>query len=321
MKTEYCRPCRDEVVWWAFYVNIGQMIYKGLLGTMTGSAALIADSMHSGADVVASGVTMMSLKISSKPADDKYPYGYGNIQFISSAIVGTILILGAIYLIYESVMGIIRGDISAPNMAALFGAALSALANELMYRYQSCVGTENNSPAIMANAWDNRSDALSSVGVLIGILIAVMGFPIADNIAAVLVGLMVIRIGVELNTDAISGLMDSSMEMEDLKIVYDLVDDVDGVEGIAYLRGRNVGEDLHIEVNVKVNKDLSVRECDRISDWIKERIEYELIHANHIRVLFTPVHVVGERDRTGRQKKVIDIPVVVEPLNPGDRNE
>ncbi len=320
MKFEYCRACRNEVVWWAFFVNICQMTYKGLLGVMTGSAALVADAMHSGADVVASGVTMMSLKISSRPADEKYPYGYGNIQFISSAIVGTILILGAIYLIYESIMAIIAGDVSAPNMAALFGAALSALANELMYRYQSCVGSENNSPAIIANAWDNRSDALSSVGVLIGIFIAVLGFPIADNIAAVLVGLMVIRIGIELNSDAIRGLMDSSIEVDDLKTVYDLADEVDGVEGVTYLRGRHVGEDLHLEINVKVDKNRSVRECDRIADWIKEKVEYEMVHVKDIRVMFTPVTVVGERYRDDHDKKRrgIDIPIIEEPFNKGE---
>ncbi|MBF0470161.1 MAG: magnetosome biogenesis CDF transporter MamB [Gammaproteobacteria bacterium] len=307
MKFEHCRSCRDEVVWWAFFVNIAQMTYKGLLGTMTGSAALIADSMHSGADVVASSVTMLSLKISAKPADSKHPYGYGNIQFISSAIVGLILIMGALYLIYESVLSIVNGDISAPNVAAVLGAGLSALTNELMYRYQSCVGKENNSPAILANAWDNRSDALSSVAVLVGIVIAVLGFPIADNLAAIAVGFLVIRIGVELNSDAITGLMDSSIEIDDLKAVYDIVNEIEGIEGIAYLRGRNVGEELHIEINVKVNRHLSVREGDRIVEWIEEKVRYDLSHVKEIRVLLTPVEVVGKRqNRSG----IDTIPVV-----------
>ncbi|MES9881214.1 MAG: magnetosome biogenesis CDF transporter MamB [Sedimenticola sp.] len=298
MKHEYCNVCRDEVVWWALIVNVAQMTYKGLLGMMTGSAALIADAMHSGADVVASGVTMASLKISNKPADESHPYGYGNIQFISSSIVGLILIIGAIYLIYQSSMSIINGDISTPSVVAVLGAAVSALTNELMYRYQSCVGTENNSPAIMANAWDNRSDAISSLAVLVGIVIAVMGFPMADNLAAIAVGLLVIRIGVELNTEAISGLMDSSIEVDDLKTVYDLINDVEGVEGIAYLRGRNVGENLHIEVNVKVNRNISVVESDRIAEWIKEKVEYDMFHISDVLVLVTPVEVVGKKKKS-----------------------
>ncbi|MBF0219213.1 MAG: magnetosome biogenesis CDF transporter MamB [Gammaproteobacteria bacterium] len=307
MKYEHCRSCRNEVVWWAFLVNIAQTAFKGLLGVLSGSAALIADAMHSGADVVASSVTMISLKISARPADSNHPYGYGNIQFISSSIVGLILILGALYLIYESVIAIVSGDISPPNIVAVIGAAVSSMTNELMYRYQNCVGKENNSPAILANAWDNRSDALSSVAVLIGILIAVLGFPIADNLAAIAVGVLVIRIGIELNSDAISGLMDSSIEMDDLKQVYDIVNRIDGVEGIATLRGRNIGEELHLEINIKVNRGLSVREGDQIVATIDEKIRYDLSHVHDVRVLLTPVEVVG---RKKRHSVLEEIPVV-----------
>ena len=98
MRHEACKFCRKEVVWWAILVNIAQMSYKGLLGLMTGSAALIADSMHSGADVIASLVTMTSVKISSRQRSDDYPYGYGNIQYISSSIVGLILVIALLTL-------------------------------------------------------------------------------------------------------------------------------------------------------------------------------------------------------------------------------
>ena len=233
MKREDCKACRNEVVKWAFFVNIGQMIYKGILGVLCGSAALVADAMHSGADVVASSVTIISLKISARPADKQYPYGYGNIQYISSAIVGVILIVGALYLIYTSAMKMFLGTVDAPNMIAMLGAIVSALTNEIMYRYQSCVGNENNSPAIIANAWDNRSDAISSVAVLVGITLAVFGFPIMDAVAAIAVGVLVIRIGVELNLEALYGLMDSSIELDELKQIYQFIMHVAGIEGIA----------------------------------------------------------------------------------------
>jgi cation diffusion facilitator family transporter len=297
MKFDHCRSCRSEVVWWAFIVNIFQTIFKGLLGLMTGSAALVADSLHSGADVVASGVTMASLKLSNRPPDERHPYGYGNIQFISGAIVGMILIMGAIYLIYESSVAVISGNYSSPSVFALFGAAVSALTNELMYRYQHCVGSENNSPAILANAWDNRSDALSSIGVLIGIAIAVMGFPMADDLAAIVVGLMVMRIGIELNSDAIAGLMDSSVDMDTLKGIYAQVVELHGVEGITYLRGRNVGEALHIELNIKVNRNATVRDSDQITAAVYTALHREFDHVSDVKVLFTPVEVIGQKFR------------------------
>ncbi|MBF0246952.1 MAG: magnetosome biogenesis CDF transporter MamB [Alphaproteobacteria bacterium] len=289
MKSPRCRKCREEVIWWAFFVNIAQTGYKGLLGVLSGSAALVADSMHSGADVVASAVTMASVKLSGRPADDDYPYGYGNVQFISSSIVGLILIFGALYLIYESISKIVAGDIAAPSAMAVFGAGISIVTNELMYRYQNCVGTENNSPAIIANAWDNRSDAMSSLAVLVGIAAAVMGFPIADNLAAIGVGFMVAKIGIELNVDAIDGLMDSSVDTDVLTEVYDIAKGMPQVLDVHYLRGRNVGEDVHLDISICVDGELKVYESDFISDAVRNRIYSNVDHVTDVQVSVIPV--------------------------------
>ncbi len=289
MKSEHCRMCRAEVTWWSIFANISLSAYKGLLGAMTGSVALVADSLHSAADVVASVVTLFSLKLSDRKADEKYPYGYGNIQFIASSIVGVILILGAIYLMYESVMKIVMDTLEPPSAIAVLGAVVSIIVNELMYRYQGCVGKENNSPAIIANAWDNRSDALSSVGVLIGILFAVLGYPIADVLAALVVGVMVAKIGVELNVEAIEGLMDSSIEMDVLKTIYDIAMGTPKVDGVQFLRGRNVGEDVHVDICVLVKGKLKVNDGDVIAEAVKKRIFKAVAHVTDLQVAVSPV--------------------------------
>lgn len=289
MKSEHCRMCRAEVTWWSIFANISLSAYKGLLGAMTGSVALVADSLHSAADVVASVVTLFSLKVSDRKANEKYPYGYGNIQFIASSIVGVILILGAIYLMYESVMKIVMDTLEPPSAIAVLGAVVSIIVNELMYRYQGCVGKENNSPAIIANAWDNRSDALSSVGVLIGILFAVLGYPIADVLAALVVGVMVAKIGVELNVEAIEGLMDSSIEMDVLKTIYDIAMDTPKVDGVQFLRGRNVGEDVHVDICVLVKGKLKVNDGDVIAEAVKKRIFKAVAHVTDLQVAVSPV--------------------------------
>nr|CAM74014.1 Cation efflux protein [Magnetospirillum gryphiswaldense MSR-1] len=127
MKFENCRDCREEVVWWAFTADICMTLFKGILGLMSGSVALVADSLHSGADVVASGVTQLSLKISNKPADERYPFGYGNIQYISSAIVGSLLLIGASFLMYGSVVKLISGTYEAPSIFAALGASVTVI--------------------------------------------------------------------------------------------------------------------------------------------------------------------------------------------------
>lgn len=298
MKFDRCTECRDEVVWYAFAVNIAQVFFKGTLGILSGSAALVADAFHSSADLIANIVTMISLRISSKSADEDHTYGHGNIQYISSSIVGLILIGGALLLLVSSIKNIILGNFAAPARIALFGAIISISLNEIMYRYQSCVGKENNSPAIIANAWDNRSDAFSSFAVLVGILFATFGFPIADPLAAIGVSLVVIKIGVELNRDAVNGLMDSAPEIDELKEIYKIARGVRSVLGISYLRGRTVGESLHVEVEVYVDSIIKVYESDLIVDVIKEKILAGVEHADNVQVFISPV-VMEVKEKKG----------------------
>ncbi|MBF0381837.1 MAG: magnetosome biogenesis CDF transporter MamB [Magnetococcales bacterium] len=289
MKYEHCKDCKTEVTWYSIFVNIFLVIFKGVLGALSGSAALVADSFHSSADVIASSVTMVSLRISGKPADDDHTYGHGKIQFISSAIVGLILLTGAIFIMIGAIKKIASGSYEAPEAVALLGAGVSVLCNEFMYRYQSCVGRENNSPAIIANAWDNRSDAYSSVAVLIGIGFAVFGFPIADSLAALGVSIMVIRIGLELINDSIDGLMDASPEMDDLQGIYRATRKVAGILGISYMRARTTGEDLHVEINIEVDETLKVYEGDLIVEVLKQKIAQELDHVGTVQVFLTPL--------------------------------
>ena len=289
MKFDHCRECKTEVTWYSIFVNIFLVIFKGVLGALSGSAALVADSFHSSADVIASSVTMISLRISSQPADEKHTYGHGKIQFISSAIVGLILLVGAIFILIGAAKSLMAGNYAAPDKIALLGAAVSIMCNEFMYRYQSCVGKENNSPAIIANAWDNRSDAYSSMAVFIGIGFATFGFPIADSLAALGVSLMVIRIGVELISDSIDGLMDASPEMDDLQGIYRATRKVAGILGITYMRARTTGEDLHVEINIEVDETLKVYEGDLIVEVLKQKISQELEHVGTVQVFLTPL--------------------------------
>ncbi|MBF0448130.1 MAG: magnetosome biogenesis CDF transporter MamB [Magnetococcales bacterium] len=289
MKFDHCRACKTEVTWYSIFVNVFLVIFKGLLGALSGSAALVADSFHSSADVIASSVTMISLKISSKPADENHSYGHGKIQFISSAIVGLILLTGSIFIMIGAIKNIVAGHYEAPDKIALLGAAVSILCNEFMFRYQSCVGKENNSPAILANAWDNRSDAYSSMAVFVGIAFATFGFPIADALAALGVSLMVIRIGLELINDSIDGLMDASPEMEDLQGIYRAARKVAGILGISYMRARTIGEELHVEINIEVDETLKVYEGDLIVEVLTQKISQELEHVGTVQVFLTPL--------------------------------
>ncbi|HIJ85807.1 MAG: cation diffusion facilitator family transporter [Magnetococcales bacterium] len=288
MKFPHCPECRYQVVWYAFSMNVFMVVFKSVLAVLSGCSALVADAFHSSADVIASTVTMISMKISGKPADEDHAYGHGKIQFLSSATVGSILLVGAAFILVGAVKSIMKGDYAAPDGIALLGAGISVIANEIMYHYQSCVGRENNSPAIIANAWDNRSDAISSIAVMIGIGLAIFGFPIADPLAAAGVALVIVHIGIELIKDSINGLMDASPEVDELRVIYNVVRNVAGVLGISYMRARTIGDELHVELSVEVDGSLYVYEGDVIVDVLKDRIVNAVDHIGRVYVFLTP---------------------------------
>ncbi|MEO5363046.1 MAG: magnetosome biogenesis CDF transporter MamB [Magnetococcus sp. DMHC-8] len=292
MKFPHCIRCRDVVIYYAIAVNGSLMLFKGGLGIMTGSAALVADAFHSGADVIASIVTIISMRISNTPADADHAYGHGKIQFLSSFLVGMILAVGAFFLLLDSVLNVMHGTYEAPSRIAVLGALLSIIANEIMFRDQRCVATELNSPAIMANAWDNRSDAISSTGVLIGLLFATFGFPIADPLASVALSLIVLHIGFELMLEAIQGLMDTMPDRERLETIYRIAKQSPGVLGVAYLRARVMGDALHVILNVQVDGRLKVYEGDLIVDVLRDKILRGLEDdKSEVQVYLTPMEV------------------------------
>ncbi len=284
-----CSECKDRAPFNSFLANLSLAVYKGVLGVVSGSAALIADALHSLADVVCSLVTMVCMKISAREENDTYHYGYGKIQYFSMAIVGIILFLGALALFVKSAMLVFEGTATPPHAIAVWGALLSIVINEIMYRYQLCVSKENNSPALRADALDNRSDAMSSVGVLFGILGAVAGFPVLDPLAAMFVAFLVLKIGVELVSDALKGLLDGSIEITDLKAIYKVSQEVKGVQSISYVRGRFMGEKSWIDIEVEVNNQLEVERADEISKEIHEAIVGAVDHIGEVRVFCKPV--------------------------------
>ncbi|MBF0138446.1 MAG: magnetosome biogenesis CDF transporter MamB [Magnetococcus sp. DMHC-1] len=291
MRHERCKSCYHEHVWYSIANNVFLVLYKGILGVLTGCQALIADAFHSSADLLASIITLFSLQISEKPPDADHHYGHGKIQFLSSSIVGLILLGGGIFLLINAVTSIMTGEYAQPDSFALLGAAVSVAMNELLFRYQSCVGRENNSPAIMANAWDNRSDAFSSMAVLLGISLATFGLPIADPLAALGVSLVVAKIGMDLILEAIDGLMDASLGMDELKAIHNVINKVPGIQGVSYMRGRTMGDRLHVEVDVLVPETLKVYEGDLIVDLLRQRIMDEVEHMGELEIFLSPVEV------------------------------
>ena len=218
-----CYWCARHIGGMNLWGNIGLLVVKLLGGIFGRSQALIADAIHSLSDVVVAVLLIISLKVSSTPPDHDHPWGHGNVEFIVSAIFGTVLICAAVAITAASIVSIVQGSVCDTGILAVWAAVISVAANEIMSRHSLCVGRQMNSPAMIANAWENRADVYSSLAVLIGVFAARIGFPVFDPVAAVVVGFMIARNGAETLILGIKGMTDQSFDKAMLAQVKEIV--------------------------------------------------------------------------------------------------
>lgn len=281
MKTEeQCRECGDNVIWVCLVANIFLVLFKGFIGVISGSLAVIADAVHSGADVLDSIIALIAIKIGKKPPDEDHPYGHGKSEFIGGAVIGVILAFGAAYIIvhaFDRLSG--RGGPAAPpHWIALAAAIVSIITNELLFRHGTCAAKEMNSPAIEAEAWDNRADAISSIPVFIGVLGAQLGFPLLDPLAALLVGVFVGKMAYGLLISNLRGLMDRSLDSEQIDRIKQVALGVTGVKGLQDLKTRQMGRHHWVDLQVTVAAKTTLDQSNDISDEVRDTLLGKMRH-------------------------------------------
>jgi len=284
---EMCRRCARTVPWLSFWGNLILALYKLVVGMIGGSAALIADSMHSFADVVGSTGILVATKVSGRRPSRGYPYGFGKAEFVGAAFVYTLLIFFAAGIIVHAVRQMLSDTLEPPHFMTLLGAVISVGYNWIMYKYATCVGKRNNSPAILADAFENRADAVSSVACIVGILAAMFIHPICDAIAALAVGLIIMWNSQAQLREAARGLMDSGLPEDELEQIRQVVLGVDGVAEIAYLRSRQTGSRFWVDVGIEVKAQLAVRDADAIAAAVRGTVQ-QIPECHHVEVYVLP---------------------------------
>jgi len=275
-----CYWCAKHVGGVNLWANLGLLIVKLLGGIFGRSQALIADAVHSLSDVVIAILVIVGLKVSSAPPDEDHPWGHGNIEFVVSAIIGTLLVCTAITITVVSLLSIIRGGIHYPGVLAVWASVISVVANEIMFRHSLCAGKQMDSPAMIANAWENRSDVYSSLAAMIGVFGARIGFGILDPIAALVVGVMIAKNGLETLILGVRGMTDSCFDNKAmLAQIKALVLNEDGILDVGRLRARKTGQKVWIDLEAIVKPDMKVVEVKKSVDRARERIidEFERI--------------------------------------------
>jgi cation diffusion facilitator family transporter len=288
MKYKACEKCARSVGAVNVVGNILMIMIKGYLGVVGGSKGLIADAIHSSADLVATIVMIIGLRISNRDKDDKYPYGYGKAEYVVALVIYIFLFVIGLYILFDGTRAILEGRRVTPCLSAAWGAIFSIAINELMFRQSVCVGTQMNSPSIVAKAWESRSDVFSSIAVLVGILGAKMGFHFMDPLAAIAVGVIILRICIQMVREAALKLLDRAIEdvLDEVRQALARVKDIAGIKG---LKSREVGQELELEIALHVPEHMSVSQGEKIKNEAKKVVGEVLDRKSTIKVRLFPV--------------------------------
>lgn len=278
-------------------VNLLLLVFKFVAGVLGHSAAMIADAVHSLSDFVTDLIVIVFVKISSKPEDADHAYGHGKYETLASCIIGLALIVVGVMMGYNAtvkIVDVVRNgtELASPGIIALAAAVLSIVLKEWMFRITRKVAREVDSPAVEANAWHHRSDALSSVGTAIGIGGAVLlgsKWAVLDPIAALVVSVFIVVQAAKILSDAIGQLMEKSLPRDVEQRICEIVYEEEGTSDIHHLRTRKIGNQISIELHVRMNGSLTLMEVHGKSIAIEKRLRAAFGDSTYINLHVEPL--------------------------------
>lgn len=269
-----------KTTWVSIVVNLLLTFVQVSVGCISASQSLIADGIHSLSDLLSDGVVLWANQHSRKAPDEDHHYGHHRYETAASLILGILLLIVGIGLANSAILNLSHPNTSTPSQGGLYlalgTATLTLLAKEGLFRYMLKEATRLRSTLLIANAWHARSDAASSLVVTLGITGKILGYPLLDPIAALIVGGMIGKMGWSFAWEALHDLMDRSVEQHSLQHISDTLLNTQGVKGIHHLRTRKVGDFIWVDVHLEVDGTLSVTEGHHIAVSAKTELMNEI---------------------------------------------
>lgn len=266
-------------------------IFKFIAGIIGHSSAMVSDAIHSLSDVISTIIVIIGLNISNKKSDDSHQYGHEKFESIAALFLSFLLILTALWIgysgIYEIIKGV-KGNIIIPTTIALIASIISILVKEVMYQITKVVAIKSKSNALMADAWHHRSDALSSVGSLIGIGMSMIGFPILDKIVSLIICILILKVSIDILKDAIYKLVDASCNENTIEDMKKCILKVDGVIDVDLIKTRMFGSKIYMDVEISANKNLTLESSHLIASNVHDEIEKNFLDVKHCMVHVNP---------------------------------
>ena len=272
--------------------NVLLSAFKLLAGILASSGAMVSDAIHSASDVISTVVVIIGIRLSGKASDKEHPYGHERMECVAAIILATILAFTGLGIGYTAVAKILSGnygELTVPGVLALVAAVVSIAVKEGMYWYTRSYAKKINSSALMADAWHHRSDALSSVGALVGIAGARLGYPVCDAIASLCICFFIEKAAYDIFKDAIDKMVDKACD-EKLEVsLKNCALEQEGVLGVDLLRTRVFGNRVYVDIEISADGDASLRDAHKIAEHVHDAIEQSFSSVKHIMVHVNPV--------------------------------
>ena len=267
------------------------VIFKMFAGIVAHSAAMVSDAVHSASDVLSSIIVIVGVKLSGKAADKDHPYGHERMECVAAIILAVILAATGAMIGMGALEKILHPDADAavaPGLLALIAACVSIVTKEGMYRYTIHFAKMLDSASLMASAWDHRSDAFSSIGALVGIAGARLGYPILEHIASVVICLFILKAAYDIFMEALDKMLDHSAGEELEKEIADCAAALDNVQHVDLVRSREFGSRVYVDIEISCDGSMTLSESHHVAEQVHEAIEEKFDKVKHIMVHVNP---------------------------------
>ena len=264
----------SRVGWVGLLCNLALAAAKAAAGILGHSQAVLADALHSLTDSVTDIAVILGVRFWMAPADEDHPHGHGRIETLITVVIGLAVGAAAVGMGVQAIRGLRHDPGTAPTAIALVVALVSVVVKEVLYRWTAKVGREVRSPALVANAWHHRSDAISSIPAAVAVAVTLIdpGWAVVDRVGAVVVCLLILQASWRILRPAIDQLIDAGAPASDRSRIEELALQVGGVEAAHAVRTRYVGADLAVDLHVEVDGGLSVGEGHSIAVAVRRKL-------------------------------------------------
>ena len=274
--------------------NVLLSAFKLMAGIFAHSGAMISDAVHSASDVFSTFVVMIGIKISARASDKEHPYGHERMECVAAIVLATILCITGLGIGKKAIAKLQDGNDAGmviPGILALVAAIVSIVVKEAMFWYTRGAAKKIDSGALMADAWHHRSDALSSVGALVGILFARNGYPVMDVVASLIICVFIVKASYDIFKDAVDKMVDKACDEETERELKNFVEAQPGVLGVDLLQTRVFGNKIYVDLEIGADENSTLKESHQVAEQVHDKLEIQFPKVKHIMIHVNPKSV------------------------------